>query len=979
MGFGPGLAISRNEGWRSHMTPERWQQIKALLDAVGQVPRTERISYLERVCASDAKLRAEVETFLAAGDEAGTDFLNTPPIYPPAANGQTDNLIGRRLGSYQIVEQIGTGGMGDVYRAFRADDQYRKLVAVKLIRAGQQSPFIEQRFKNERQILAGLEHPNIARLLDGGTTEDGIPFFVMELIDGSPIDVYCDSNKLSVADRLRIFLQACSAVQYAHQRLIIHRDLKPSNVLVATDGASKLLDFGIAKVLDTENVDGAPDKTMSMFRLLTPRYASPEQMRGETITTASDVYSLGVLLFELLTGSSPYGTVGNAPHEMSRAICEVEAQRASASLNVDAAAARATTPARLQRLLDSDLDNILLMALRKEPSRRYASAEQFAQDIRNHLENRPVAARADTSWYRASKYVKRHRGGVIAAAVIVLLLAGGIASTLRQARRAERRFQDVRTLATSVIFDVHNSIQNLPGSTPARKLIVEKSIVYLDGLAAEAKGDVQLQSELAEAYRKLAMVQGDPNGANLGDYPGAIVSFHKALAIRQEILKSDPKHYENLFGISTVYRQIGMLQWNVLNSKPQALENLQNAVATAQRLLSAYPSDLDSEWEVAADYFRLGELQVELGAAGRNHYLELGIESHRKSLTVFEKVAKASPSDPARQYPLAVGYQVLATDLIHTSSKAEALGYFEQSRQILERLIANSNNTIYGRGLAELCSEYGEALLQEGNVDDAVNLFRKQLTIIEPLAHADSSDVDLRTRLLIAHARLGNALDLTGYSKEGLQHLTSALGIAKEMKVSTNSVVAKLSIADAQVWTGQAYERSGSGAVSLEHFEKGAETLTELLAGDGKDGETSARLAAVRNHLGNRYARLREIKKAEQEYKAAAAIGEALQNGEFVTDELLDALATADSNLGDLAEFQAKQSHHLKIEESFWEAAAHFYQKGVEARGKIAQSETIHPRYFLPGKPAYALEQLDRCRKNLSRIQSLQANARQVS
>jgi non-specific serine/threonine protein kinase/serine/threonine-protein kinase len=961
------------------MTPERWQQIKALLDLVGSMPRPERAAYLEQVCAPDPELRREVEKFLAAGDEAGTGFLNTPPVSFAPNKKQIDNLIGRHLGTYQIVEQIGTGGMGDVYRAFRADDQYRKLVAIKLIRAGQQSLFIVQRFKNERQILAGLEHPNIARLLDGGTTEDGIPFLVMELIEGRPIDVYCDSNRLSVADRLGIFLQVCYAVQYAHQRLIVHRDLKPSNILVTSNGVPKLLDFGIAKVLDPENTNGMPDHTMSMFRLLTPRYASPEQVRGETITTASDVYSLGVLLFELLTGRSPYGTIGNAPHQTSRAICDVEAQKPSINLNADAAAARATTPARLRKLLASDLDNILLMALRKEASRRYSSVEQFARDIGNHLEDRPVAARADTFGYRATKYIRRHRGGVMAVATIVILLVGGIVSTLREARRAERRFQDVRSLATSLILDVHDSIQYLPGSTPARKLIVEKTLKYLDGLAGEAKGDLELQSELADGYRRLAMVQGDPNGPNLGDYPGAMASFRKALAIRQEILKSDPSHRLNQLRMSALYRQIGMLQWNGLNSRSAALESLQNAVAVSQRLFEKYPLDLEVERELAADYFRLGELQVEFGSVGRNHYLAVGIESHRKALSMFEKLAKSAPTDPTRQYPLAVGYQVLAADLIHTPAKAEALGYFEQSRQLLERLTMTSNNTIYSRELGELCSEYGEALLQEGNLDGAVELFRKQLAIIEPLAKADASDADLRTRLLIAHARLGNGLDLAGHSKEGLHQLTLAIGIGKEMKVSSSSVVTELSIADAQVWIGQAYEHSGSSATALEHFENGAETLSELLAGDSKNSETSARLATVRNYLGDRYARLHDLKKAEQEYKAAAVIGEVLRNTEYVTDELLDALANSYSGLGDFAQVLAKQSSDVKSETKYWEEAVSFYEKSIEARKKMAQPEAVRPRYFPAGKSAYPAQQLERCRKNLTRVQSPHPLVRQAS
>jgi serine/threonine protein kinase len=308
------------------MTPERWQQIRGVFDHASGLRVEERAAFLDQACAADSDLRHEVESLLLADDKAGTRFLNTPAIDLTRRSeaDQPVGRVGRRIGAYNIVKEIGHGGMGEVYRAGRADGQYEKEVAIKLVRGGYDSASVLERFRHERQILASLDHPNIARLLDGGTTDEGIPYLVMELIEGTPIDEYCDAHQLNISERLRLFVQVCSAVQYAHQRLVIHRDIKPGNILVTQDGVPKLLDFGIAKILDP-----AAGVETTMAGPMTPEYASPEQIRGEPITTATDVYSLGVVLYQLLTGRSPYPKNTRAPHEFARVICEWEPERPS--------------------------------------------------------------------------------------------------------------------------------------------------------------------------------------------------------------------------------------------------------------------------------------------------------------------------------------------------------------------------------------------------------------------------------------------------------------------------------------------------------------------------------------------------------------------------------------------------------------------------------------------------------------------------
>jgi len=455
--------------------------------------------------------------------------------------------------------------MGTVYLSVRDDDAFQKRVAIKVLKRGMDTDSIVRRFRHERQILASLEHPFIASLLDGGSTPDGRPYFAMEYVEGQPIVDYCDTHRLDTAVRLELFRHVCTAVQYAHQNLIIHRDIKPANVLVIADGTPKLLDFGIAKLLNPELAGQTLALTAPGLQLMTPEYASPEQVRGDAVTTATDVYSLGVLLYELLAGRLPYRLTSRAPADIVRIVCESEPIRPSTAITTidpppdgdaetrsDGDHQRQTAPKtdrrltvdsdRLRRQLAGDLDNIILKALSKEPRRRYASVDQFSEDVRRHLAGLPVIARKDTWGYRTTKFVRRNRAVVGAAAVTFAVLIAGIIGTTWQARvaraeraRAEQRFGDVRQLANAFLFDFHDSIADLEGATPARKLIVTKGLEYLDRLAQDAGDRVDLRREIAAAYIKVGDVQGRPFVPNLGDTAGALASYRKAVGVYESI------------------------------------------------------------------------------------------------------------------------------------------------------------------------------------------------------------------------------------------------------------------------------------------------------------------------------------------------------------------------------------------------------------------------------------------------------------
>jgi len=440
------MVATRIKSCRGIVSPARWQQIKAALYGALELNPQLRSPYIDRISANDPGMRRELESLLVAYDGSSATFLENPaPAIESLQTLTAGAWKGRRVGAYELIEQIGSGGMGEVYRAVRADDEYQKQVAIKLVRVGQDSTAVVQRFRVERQILAALDHPHIARLLDGGTTGEGVPYFVMELIDGEPIDRYCESRRLDVAARLRLFLQVCDAVQYAHQRLTVHRDLKPTNILVSTEGSPKLLDFGIAKILAARPHTRADAESKTVFRMMTPRYASPEQRAGEPITTASDVYSLGIVLYELLTGGKPPELPSKPPTSGSMATLPQRFTRPSAAVRRGRAESRSpSAPAKLEKQLRGDLDCIVLKAIDYEAARRYDSVEQLAEDIRRHLRHLPVVARPATIAYRAGSFVRRHAVGVGAAALIALAMLAAVLITQREAHIAEQALARAR-------------------------------------------------------------------------------------------------------------------------------------------------------------------------------------------------------------------------------------------------------------------------------------------------------------------------------------------------------------------------------------------------------------------------------------------------------------------------------------------------------------------------------------------------------
>ncbi len=553
------------------MTPERWQRVKNIFEGAIAENAANRSAYLEQQCAADTALRSEVETLLASDAKSMTvlgEGAASALGALMAQEGQQESrgLVGRRLGHYRILEEIGRGGMAMVYAAVRDDHEYQQRVAIKLIRRGMDTEPLIARFRQERQILANLDHPNIARLIDGGVTEDGLPYLVMEAIEGEPIDVYADRHVLTTTQRLELFRTVCGAVHYAHQNLVVHRDLKPSNILVTGEGVPKLLDFGIAKLLEPSDDDQSPDPTIGGPRPMTPTYASPEQLRGEAITTASDVYVLGVLLYGLITGHRPFRFETTTHAEVARVVCGQDPERPSTVIEREIPSSsegsapdvvRSETLGQLRSRLRGDLDNIVLMALEKQPQQRYASAAAFADDVRRHLAGEPVTARKDTAWYRTSRFVRRHRLGVAAAATVVLSLLGGIAATTWQAReaRVERIEAELQRSNAEVVsafmvglFELWHDAPDLGNSMTARQL--------LDRGAAQLEHDTEMKSlkratlldHIGIAYFKLGL------------YEQAEPLVAEGLSLRENLLPDDdPALATSLHSVGELRLQQGHL------------------------------------------------------------------------------------------------------------------------------------------------------------------------------------------------------------------------------------------------------------------------------------------------------------------------------------------------------------------------------------------------------------------------------------
>lgn len=868
-----------------------WSRVRQLFSQAREIDDpARRMAWLMEQCGDDAKLIGEVESLFAA-DAGSGEFLSAAPHAETVAVLDREHKIKmhhRKVGAWRLLELVHQGGMGEIYLAERIMGGFQQRAALKLLRLGLATPELVQRFEQERQILAGLEHSAIARLLDGGRLDDGLPFLAMEYVDGEHIDVWCDRNNLDAHQRVALLCRACDAVQHAHQHLIIHRDLKPANILVTADGELKVIDFGIAKLVEQDGGDGQVTSTTT---LLTRNYASPEQVRGELVSTQTDVYALGVLAYWLLAGLAPYHIDSNSLQDLFKKVCEVDPpppgkafSRLAESESERArhiAEARSVRVRRLQKTLDGDLGIIVMKALHKDPARRYDSPAALAADLERWQKGLPVEARPDSMFYRIGKYMRRHRVAAAAFAMVVLALIGGLGATLWQAGRAtaarnvaESRFVDVHQLANALVFDLHDAIVDLPGSTRARRLLVEQALVYLEELRGHAGSDHDLLDDLATAYIKIGDVQGHPEKASLGDLSGARDGYLKAVAIRRELLDSSPDSARPAHELANALDHAGMAYFwqdkieDSLRSYEEALA-LRQAVLEQGRVDDAHQRGLAAtlegmarvlSWEsrdrAALESFdraidirirqheaapdsveRSLELATALNLRGFSRVrqdMTEGVDDHRRAVEISARALDVARDNPQLQLVLVRSRTRLAQALRRFERWQESIGEHERALAVASKMVADDAHDVSAREmLAWTRQAFSETCDMAGRLDCAEEHAHAALEQHKQLALANPDDASLQQSLAIGHQTLGRVLSKRGHFDQARAVYAEALAVQNErLRASPDALSIYEATAGMHLDLGEneydrarlgelpAYERAAALGRALEHYEQ---------------------------------------------------------------------------------------------------------------------------------------------------------------
>ncbi|HEY9405335.1 MAG TPA: serine/threonine-protein kinase [Pyrinomonadaceae bacterium] len=852
------------------MNIDRWQQIEGLLDAALEVSEpAERALLLNRACAGDAELRAEVESLLAHHAPSET-FIEAPAFAYVAellTEEANDELENRRVGAYKIIREIGRGGMGAVFLAERADGEFEQRVALKVVRRGFADSDLARRFRRERQILATLNHENVARLLDGGVSADGEPFLVMEHVEGARIDDYCDANGLSEGARLRVFLKVCEGVAYAHQRLVVHRDIKPSNIIVTGNGTPKLLDFGIAKLLDPEQ---AGDETRTEHRAFTPEYASPEQVRGESVTTISDVYSLGVLLRSLLQGADSRSGQRQRRLEGWRADGGTDGRTVATNLPTRPEGVGSETS---HKFYGAELRNIIRMATREEPDRRYQSVAQLAEDVRRYLAGLPVRAQPDTLSYRASKFVRRNKAGVATVAVILLALISGIAAVVWQSRqtaeqariaaqerdRAERRFSDVRHLSNALLTDIAPKIERLEGSTEARQALVVQSLKYLNRLSQEAVDEVGLQMELAAAYERVADLQGNPGKPNLGDFTGAISSYERANQIRRAL----PATKESRVLLAENFRGLANVRY-LQNDIKGALRDYAAAAEVHANLLTAEPHSDELRMAYLKSKFDIAELH------SHNNQYSIAVPMLREIVGTLEQFE--ADQREARRF-LAAAYAQLGNALSWDDKQREAEAEMAKATAIADRLAAeNPNDTNIRQGVLKV---YFLASGIYETIDDeiALQFARKALRLAEQAVSADAADVQAKQNVAKLLSRVGNLSANLKRFPEAISNLEKSEKVYLELveRDPANRIYQQY-LGILYTRFGDAKHKQGDLRGALRAFQKSAAHFEDAFQRDENNLVDRRNLAQSLKSLGKVYLEFGERSEARENFQRALDI-----------------------------------------------------------------------------------------------------------
>lgn len=772
------------------MSDEPLDRLERLFREAQRHPPQERAAFLDATCADDPALRRELESLLHAADEAEADAFLRDPAAPgdlfDALSRLDEDVEGRTIGPYTVLRRLGRGGMGDVFLAVR-EKPFKRHVALKVIRQEVATRETFVRFALERQILASLNHPNIARLYDGGVTEEGQPYLAMEYVEGQPLTTYCDARRLPLHERIALFQTVCQAVHSAHQNLVIHRDLKPTNIFVTDDGVVKLLDFGIAKLLNP-NLSPTPlPVTRTGRHVMTPEYASPEQVRGDPLTTASDVYALGVLLYELLTGHRPYRVAGRPTHEIVAVVCEQEPERPSTRVTrtetvtgpdgtvtrispETVSAARDMPVERLRRQIRGDLDTITLTALRKEPGRRYRSAEQLAQDLERYLSGLPVAASPDTVWYRARKFATRHRAAVLSAVLVGLSLVGGFGTALWQAHQA-RQERDRARLEAQRAQATAGFLKNLFRAT-------DPDVALGDTVSAHElleRGARRIERELADqpVVRSDMLLTLSQIYHNLGRFDEALAMSEAAYETRRQLY--GPDHVD----VVEIHLHEGLLHLN--------RGDVEQSVAMLREVLARYRRRLPPDHPELVT--ALNSLAAALRYQGSARYPEPYREAEallHEALTIEQN--RPVP-DSIRLSDTLKRLAYLARD---QNRPAEAEALHRESLALLQGALGDRHPRV-----ANTLVNIGATLADQGRYDQSIAFFQRGLAMRRAVQGNDHVDVAIDLAGLgEVYVQKGDYEAAEGHLREALSRLRQRLPednlrVTKVMRVLSDALVAQ--------------------------------------------------------------------------------------------------------------------------------------------------------------------------------------------
>jgi serine/threonine protein kinase len=860
-----------------------WGRLNDLFERALSLSHEERRGLAERECGDDRGLRDELYAMLDAERAVEKHGFLKDAVF---SNGSAifsfdDEVAPERIGEYRILKELGRGGMGIVYLAEHTD--LKQKAAVKVIKRGMDTEDVLRRFKIERQVMASLQHSNIARLLNGGTTDDGRPYFVLEYVDGVPVTTFCDENRLTIDDRLRLFAKICTAVSFAHKNLIIHRDIKPSNILVGADGEPKLLDFGISKILSDEIAGVTLAETALGMRVMTPEYASPEQISGAPVTTVSDIYSLGVLLYELLSGHRPIELSGRSRADISRFIAEAEPDAPSTAAVRPRETGRKLTPEtlaefrsdrpdRLRRRISGDLDNIVLMSLRKEPERRYGSVTQFAEDIERHLTGMPVMARPASFGYLASKFIERHRPQAAAAAAIAVAVFIGFGAAMWQWNvaaaerdRANERFNQVRQLSNSLISGWDKGLDESHISHAARARIISISAEFLDNLADQTH-EPALLAELSEAYLKL----GHEFAYQAIDLPRARESFAHAETIARQIGSENDANvaYRDLL-VRVLSKQDEFFGDLDLNA---SIENRFERLVLRERNFAFEPSDESAARWYAAALADVGDGVHKVGREdeARQYFLR-SIEGYRERIRLLE----SADDLPASEVKIASSYASIADHY------AQRLGDMNAAEAAILKAVDRSDRSVKAdpsvfHNLTTAASVYvisGAISEKKGDIAGAEQAFTKVTDISREQLSKGHFAFFVRKQY-DALLSLAEFKSLQGDKAAAVALIERSRDIRKKWEAADanrNNARSRHSGALHSIAIGKLLLSIGEKAEGRNELEKAAAALTRIVSnGATFNAKAFRELAGVYLALGDSYSGLEPCSLAERPYGGIA-------------------------------------------------------------------------------------------------------------